>query len=91
MTKGSRFKVGKSLKAWGPCLEVLLTEITVFGSIFDPASILATAQLTMTIHSVLPPCSNSWIIFIIKLYTALNRTPNIDCSWVGAVPKPYTL
>ena len=25
--------------------------------------------------------------FIIGLYIALNRTPNIDCYWVGAVPK----
>ena len=48
---------------------------------------------------VLPPLSNSWIISIIWLYIALNRTPNIDCYWVGAVPningiwalKPYYL
>ena len=33
------------------------------------------------------PLSNSWIINIIWLYIALNRTPNIDCYWVGAVPK----
>ena len=36
---------------------------------------------------VLPPLSNSWIIVIIGLYIALNRTPNIDFYWVGAVPK----
>ena len=36
---------------------------------------------------VLPPLSNSWIITIIWLYIALTRTPNIDCYWVGAVPK----
>ena len=36
---------------------------------------------------VLPPLSNSWMIFIVWLYIALNRTPNIDCYWVGAVPK----
>ena len=37
---------------------------------------------------VLPPLSNSWIMKITWLYNiALNRTPNIDCSWVGAVPK----
>ena len=35
----------------------------------------------------LPPLSNSWITIIIWLYIALNRTPNIDCYWVGAVPK----
>ena len=38
---------------------------------------------------VLPPLSNSWIIVIIWLYIALNRTPNIDCYWVGAVPNKY--
>ena len=36
------------------------------------------------------PLSNSWIIIIIWLYIALNRTPNIDCYWVGAVPKVYS-
>ena len=30
---------------------------------------------------------DSWIITIIWLYIALNRTPIIDCYWVGAVPK----
>ena len=33
------------------------------------------------------PLSNSWIINIIWLYIALNRTPSIDCYWVGAVPN----
>ena len=34
--------------------------------------------------------SNSWIIIIlwIYIYRALNRTPNIVCYWVGAVPNP---
>ena len=32
---------------------------------------------------VLPPLSNSWIIAIIWLYIALNRTPNIACYWGG--------
>ena len=37
---------------------------------------------------VLPPLSNSWIIIIIGLYTALNGTLNIDCYWGGGpVPK----
>ena len=36
---------------------------------------------------ILPPPSNSWIIIITWLYIALNRTPNIDCHWVGAVPN----
>ena len=31
------------------------------------------------------PLSNSWIMIIIWFYIALNRTPNIDCYWVGAV------
>ena len=34
-----------------------------------------------------PPLSNSWIIIIVWLYIALNRILNIDCYWVGAVPK----
>ena len=33
------------------------------------------------------PLSQSWIISILWLYIALNRTPNIDGSWEGAVPK----
>ena len=33
------------------------------------------------------PLSNSWIISIIWVYIALNRTPNMDCYCVGAVPK----
>ena len=36
---------------------------------------------------VLSPLSSSWLINIIWLYMALHRTPNIDCYWVGAVPK----
>ena len=35
---------------------------------------------------VLPPLSNSWIIIIIWLYIALDRTPNIDCYWGGQYP-----
>ena len=38
---------------------------------------------------VLPHLSNSWIMHVIWVYIALNRTPNIDCYWVGAVPKIY--
>ena len=30
---------------------------------------------------VLPPLGNSWIVIILWLYIALNRTPNIDCYW----------
>ena len=36
---------------------------------------------------VLPPLSNSWMIVILWLYIALNRTPTIACHWVGAVPN----
>ena len=35
------------------------------------------------------PLSNSWMIILIWLYIALNRTPNVDCCWVEAVPKSY--
>ena len=31
----------------------------------------------------------NWIVSILLLYIALNGTPNIDCYWVGAVPKYY--
>ena len=31
------------------------------------------------------PLSDSWVIIMLWLYIA--RTPNIDCYWVGAVPK----
>ena len=36
---------------------------------------------------ILPPLSNSWIIMTIWLCVALNRIPNMDCYWGGAVPK----
>ena len=39
------------------------------------------------IYWVLPPLTNSWIILLTWINTALNRTPNMDCYWVGAVPK----
>ena len=45
--------------------------------------------MALGIFWMLPPLSNSWITVIIWLYIALNRTPNIDCYWVGAVPKVY--
>ena len=38
---------------------------------------------------VLPPLSNNGITTIILLYIALNRTPDIDCYWEGAVPNFY--
>ena len=40
---------------------------------------------------VLTPLSNSWIITILWLCIALNRTPNIDCYWVGAIPNVGTI
>ena len=36
---------------------------------------------------ILPPLSNSWILFIIWRYKALNNSPIIDCYCMGAVPK----
>ena len=37
------------------------------------------------------PVSNSWIIFIIWIHIALNRTPNIDCYWGGGQYASYTV
>ena len=38
---------------------------------------------------VLPPSlTNSWIIDTIWFYIALNRTPNLDCYWVGGSTQP---
>ena len=57
----------------------------------QPQTILAVPNRSVSKHPiawVLPPLSNSWITIIIWLYIALNRTPNIDCYWVGAVPTP---
>ena len=48
---------------------------------------METIGIIGVIFWVLPPLSNSWRIIIIWLYIALNRTPNVDCYWVGAVPK----
>ena len=31
------------------------------------------------------PLRKNWIISILWLYIALNRTPNLDCYWVGTV------
>ena len=44
-------------------------------------------DLSLGLGWILPPLSNSWMIFSIWLYIALNRTPNMDCYWMGAVPK----
>ena len=33
------------------------------------------------------PLSSSWIISIIGVYIALNRTPNIDCYSGGQYPR----
>ena len=40
-----------------------------------------------TVDDLFKGLSNSWIIHILWSYIAINRTPNIDCYWVGAVPK----
>ena len=42
------------------------------------------------LYGVLPPLSNSWIIFIVYVYIVPNMTPSIDCYWVGAVSKGFT-
>ena len=39
--------------------------------------------MTLGLGGVLHPLSNSWIIIIIWLYIALNRTANIDCYLGG--------
>ena len=56
-------------------------ETGLYGSL---CSLYGTSYI---IDWVLPPLSNNWIIVLIWLYMALNRTPNIDCYWVEAVPK----
>ena len=57
----------------------------------NPLNLKPSTTLTRTpeiLHlGYCPPLSNSWAILIMWLYIALNRTPNIDCYWVGAVPK----
>ena len=40
---------------------------------------------------MLPPLGNCWIIIVIWLYIALNRTPNIDCYWGGQYPTSMKL
>ena len=42
---------------------------------------------TLGLGWIQPPLSNSWMMNIIWLYIELNKTPNIDYRWVGAVPK----
>ena len=51
----------------------------------------APLEVLKSTRWVLPRLSNSWITSIIWLYIALNRTRNIDCYWVGAVPKVIVL
>ena len=36
---------------------------------------------------ILPPLSNSWVIFRIWIYKALNSSPIVDCYCMEAVPK----
>ena len=35
----------------------------------------------------MPPPSNSWLIFMLQLYIALNITPIKGCYWLRAVPE----
>ena len=44
-------------------------------------------QQASSIDWIPPPHSKGWIIIVIWLYIALNRTLNMDCDWVGPVPK----
>ena len=46
---------------------------------FRPSKSTVLGCRVLGLGWVLPPLSNSWIM----LYLALNRTPNIDCYWVG--------
>ena len=48
---------------------------------------LPCSPLAKAIVWVLRPLFESWIIFLIYSYTALNMTLYIDCYGVGAVPK----
>ena len=54
---------------------------------WDPALKALIEAFFKLLGWVLPPLSNSWIIFIVYLYIALNMTPSIGCYWVGAVPN----
>ena len=51
--------------------------------------LLQAASARVSYISWVLPLSNSWITILLWLYTALSRTPNIDCYWVGAVPNIY--
>ena len=73
------------LTDWG-----LPQQVRLPTGIFQMSSYIPYQDLII-IGWVLPPLSNSWIIIIIWLYIALNRTPNIDCYCVGAVPKIWGL
>ena len=44
-------------------------------------------MLLLRITWIRPPLSNSWVIFIIWIYGALNSSPNTDCYCMGAVPN----
>ena len=72
----------------GPGYSTVLKKLAATRVITGLSLITPTPRM-QTICWVLPPLSNSWIIIILWLYIALNRTLNIDCYWVGAVPKPY--
>ena len=53
----------------------------------DRGHIGNSGKMETPIVWVLPPLSNTWIIVIIWLYIALNRTPHIDCPGRGGVPN----
>ena len=56
---------------------------------YGPASQSRGVQGVTFMLGTAPPRS-SWIMIILWVYIALNRTPNIDCYWGGGtVPKLY--
>ena len=41
------------------------------------------STVNTSLDGILPPLSNRWLIGIIGLYIARNRTPNVDCYGGG--------
>ena len=60
--------------------------MVLYGAFFACTWIMLS-EIFISVPWVLPHLSNSWIMAIIWLYIALNSTPDIDCYWLGAVPK----
>ena len=74
----------------GSCLRFASSEVALENVGLKEVQVNVKSSKSTTIGLitlVLPTLSNSWILNIIWLYIALNRTPNVDCYWVGAVPN----